>query len=125
MHRNRRHARAARGDREGPHAPSRAHARQPGALRRSHHGRSGDAHARQEDRAAARARRVYDAAQAAFVEGKSFSATLAADKRVTDHLSRAEIDALIDPEAYTGLCDTMARDAAARARSAAREIVTR
>jgi adenylosuccinate lyase len=68
---------------------------------------------------------VYDAAQAAFVEGKSFSATLKADKRVTDHLSRAEIDALIDPKAYTGLCDRMARDAAARARSAAKEITTR
>ena len=31
---------------------------------------------------------VYDAAQAAFVEGKSFSDLLAADKRVTAHLDR-------------------------------------
>jgi 3-carboxy-cis,cis-muconate cycloisomerase len=60
---------------------------------------------------------VYDAAQAAFVEGKSFSSVLAADKRVTAHLSPAEIDALIDPTAYTGLCADMARDAAKRVRA--------
>jgi 3-carboxy-cis,cis-muconate cycloisomerase len=66
---------------------------------------------------------VYDAAQASFVEGKPFSAMLAADKRVTDHLEPAAIDALIDPKAYTGLCNQMARDAAVRARAAAHEIV--
>jgi adenylosuccinate lyase len=66
---------------------------------------------------------VYDAAQAAFVEGKPFSAMLAADKRVTDHLERAAIEALIDPKAYTGLCNQMARDAAVRARAAANEII--
>ncbi|MGZ5154608.1 MAG: adenylosuccinate lyase family protein, partial [Burkholderiales bacterium] len=65
---------------------------------------------------------VYDAAQASFVEGKQFSAMLAADKRVTDHLEPAAIGALIDPKAYTGLCDQMARDAAVRARAAANEI---
>ena len=32
---------------------------------------------------------VYDAAQAAFVEGKSFSDLLAADKRVTEHMDQA------------------------------------
>jgi 3-carboxy-cis,cis-muconate cycloisomerase len=61
---------------------------------------------------------VYDAAQAASVEGKSFSALLAADRRVTEHLDRKAIDALLDPTAYTGLCATMARQAAARARAA-------
>jgi 3-carboxy-cis,cis-muconate cycloisomerase len=59
---------------------------------------------------------VYDAAQSAFTEGKSFSNQLAADKRVTAHLSPAEIDKLIDPTAYTGLCADMARDAARRVR---------
>jgi adenylosuccinate lyase len=65
---------------------------------------------------------VYDAAQAAFVEAKPFGALLAADRRVTAHLGPAEIEKLLDPTAYTGLCATMARDAAARARSAAGEL---
>jgi len=61
---------------------------------------------------------VYDAAQAAGAEGKSFAALLAADPRVTQHLDRKTIDALLDPTAYTGLCASMAREAAARARDA-------
>jgi adenylosuccinate lyase len=65
---------------------------------------------------------VYDAAQAAFVENKSFGALLAADRRVTAHLSPQQIEALLDPAGYTGLCAEMARDAAARARTAAGEI---
>ena len=65
---------------------------------------------------------VYDAAQAAFVENKPFAALLAADPRVTAHLDAAAIDQLLDPTAYTGLCAMMARDAAARARSAAGEL---
>jgi 3-carboxy-cis,cis-muconate cycloisomerase len=65
---------------------------------------------------------VYDAAQAAFVEGKSFGMLLAADPRVTAHLSPQQIGTLLDPAGYTGLCAEMARDAAARARSAAGEI---
>src|SRR5437764_182956 len=65
---------------------------------------------------------VYDAAQAAFVEGKSFGALLAADPRVTAHLAPQQIDALLDPAGYTGLCAEMARDAAARARTLAGEI---
>jgi 3-carboxy-cis,cis-muconate cycloisomerase len=62
---------------------------------------------------------VYDAAQAAFVENRSFADLLAADPRVTAHLDRAAIAALLDPTAYTGLCAEMARDAATRARAAA------
>jgi adenylosuccinate lyase len=65
---------------------------------------------------------VYDAAQASFVEGKSFSELLAADKRVTAHMDRKAIDRLLDPTAYTGLCSDMARDAAYRARAAAQEL---
>jgi adenylosuccinate lyase len=65
---------------------------------------------------------VYDAAQAAFVEDKSFGALLAADPRVTAHLDAKQIEALLDPAGYTGLCAEMARDAAARARTAAGEI---
>jgi 3-carboxy-cis,cis-muconate cycloisomerase len=62
---------------------------------------------------------VYDAAQAAFVEGRPFSAVLAADPRVAEHLDSAGIERLLDPVAYTGLCAVMAREAAGRARTAA------
>jgi 3-carboxy-cis,cis-muconate cycloisomerase len=62
---------------------------------------------------------VYDAAQAAFVEGKSFSDLLAADKRLTEHMDREAIDRLLDPTAYTGLCSEMAREGVTRARKAA------
>src|SRR5437868_14655890 len=65
---------------------------------------------------------VYDAAQAAFVENKSFGMLLAADTRVTAHLSPQQIGVLLDPAGYTGLCAEMARDAAARARTVAGEI---
>src|SRR5215510_10402186 len=65
---------------------------------------------------------VYDAAQAAFVEGRAFAAELAADPRVTAHLEHAAIESLLDPIGYTGLCADMAREAAARAQSAAAEI---
>jgi 3-carboxy-cis,cis-muconate cycloisomerase len=63
---------------------------------------------------------VYDAAQAAFVEKKSFSSLLADDIRVTEHLSTKEIEALLDPTGYAGLCGDMAREAASRARAAAK-----
>ncbi|OJW26558.1 MAG: adenylosuccinate lyase [Rhodospirillales bacterium 69-11] len=59
---------------------------------------------------------VYDAAQAAFVEHRSFSDVLAADARVTAHMAPEAIRGLLDPTAYTGLCAQMAREAAARAR---------
>jgi adenylosuccinate lyase len=65
---------------------------------------------------------VYDAAQAAFVESRSFAELLAADPRVTAHLEAKAIEALLDPTAYTGLCAEMARDAATRARATAAEI---
>jgi 3-carboxy-cis,cis-muconate cycloisomerase len=65
---------------------------------------------------------VYDAAQAAFIENRPFAELLAADPRVTAHLSAAEISALLDPTAYTGLCAEMARDAAVRARTTAAEL---
>lgn len=59
---------------------------------------------------------VHDAAQAAFEKGRSFAELLAADARVTAHLDRSAIDALLDPTRYTGLCAEMARQAASRAR---------
>jgi adenylosuccinate lyase len=55
------------------------------------------------------------------VEGQSFASRLAADPRVTAHLDAKAIDELLDPTAYTGLCATMARTAASRARDAVRD----
>ncbi len=65
---------------------------------------------------------VYDAAQAAFVQGKPFGDLLAADPRVTAHMTAAQIKGLLDPTAYTGLCADMAREGAVRARAAAKEL---
>jgi adenylosuccinate lyase len=59
---------------------------------------------------------VYEAAQQAAIEGRSFASLLAADARVTAHLDAAAIAELLDPTGYTGLCADMARAAATRAR---------
>ena len=66
---------------------------------------------------------VYDAAQAAFVENKSFSDLLAGDAKLTAHMDKAAIAKLLDPTLYTGLCATMAREQAALARSRAAELL--
>ena len=66
---------------------------------------------------------VYDAAQAAFVEGRSFGGLLTADPRVTAHMTPEAIVRLLDPTAYTGLCSEMAREGAARARAAVPTLV--
>jgi 3-carboxy-cis,cis-muconate cycloisomerase len=66
---------------------------------------------------------VYDAAQDAFVQGRSFGELLAADVRVTAHLGAEQIAALLDPTSYTGLCADMAREGATRARVAAKEVL--
>ena len=65
---------------------------------------------------------VYDAAQAAFVEGKSFSDLLMADRRVSEHMDHAAMRALLDPTLYTGLCADMARVQAGLARAKAKEL---
>src|SRR5260370_23797969 len=53
---------------------------------------------------------VYEAAQSAFVEGKSFGALLAVDPGVRAHLYPDAVAALLDPTAYTRLCANIARD---------------
>jgi 3-carboxy-cis,cis-muconate cycloisomerase len=65
---------------------------------------------------------VYDAAQAAFTEDRSFGELLAADKHVSAHMSSDQIQALLDPTAYTGLCQDMALEGAHRARARAKEL---
>jgi 3-carboxy-cis,cis-muconate cycloisomerase len=46
---------------------------------------------------------VYDSAMRAFEERRPFADVLKEDSRVTDHLSAADVDALLDPIQYTGL----------------------
>ncbi|MDA1310630.1 MAG: hypothetical protein O2985_13635, partial [Proteobacteria bacterium] len=53
---------------------------------------------------------------------QSFSDLLAADPRFSNHLSRDQIDAMLDPTRYTGLCSQMAEEQAARARALAADI---
>jgi adenylosuccinate lyase len=65
---------------------------------------------------------VYEAAQASVVEGKPFALLLAADARVTAHLSPAAIEELLDPAAYTGMSAELARSHAVRAREIAVEL---
>ncbi|MCA8927815.1 MAG: adenylosuccinate lyase family protein [Alphaproteobacteria bacterium] len=59
---------------------------------------------------------IYDAAEAAISGGQSFDAALAADPRVTGHLTPEQIAAMLDPAAYTGLSGELARQAARRVR---------
>ena len=65
---------------------------------------------------------VYDAAQEAAVGDKTFAELLSADKRVTGHLSTRQIEKLLDPTAYTGLCAKMAAEQADRARKLAAKL---
>ena len=62
---------------------------------------------------------IYDATEAAAASGRSFAETLGADAKVTAHLSPAEIDALLDPTAYTGRCAEMASEQAGHGRAVA------
>ena len=59
---------------------------------------------------------IYDAAEAAISGGSTFDAALAADARLTKHLSGDQITAMLDPAAYTGLSGELARSAVARVR---------
>lgn len=65
---------------------------------------------------------VFEAAQAAASRGTSFSDLLAADPRVSAHLSRSAMEELLDPLSHTGLSSTIAREQADRARGLAAEL---
>ena len=62
---------------------------------------------------------VYEAAQAAFMEGKPFADALAAEPDVSARLTRERIEALLDPAGYTGVCSLFAERGAAQARAVA------
>ena len=62
---------------------------------------------------------VYEAAQASFLEGRSFAETLAEEPEVSNRLAPEQIDALLDPTAYTGVCSVFAERGAKQAREVA------
>jgi adenylosuccinate lyase len=65
---------------------------------------------------------VYDAAQAAAGGGGSFRDLLAADARISQHLSETQIETMLDPTRYTGLSSQLAETQAARARELAAKL---
>lgn len=59
---------------------------------------------------------VYDAAQDTVNKKRSFSELLSEDPRVREHLKAEEIERLLDPATYTGLCAETARTTAVQVR---------
>src|SRR5687768_8788722 len=59
---------------------------------------------------------VYDAAQASVTESRPFREMLARDPHVSARLGAPQIEALLDPARYTGLCRQFAERGAAHAR---------
>src|SRR3989475_5102766 len=62
---------------------------------------------------------VYDAAQGTVNESRPFREMLAEDPHVSARLSPAQVDALLDPARYSGLCRQFAERGAATARKVA------
>ena len=62
---------------------------------------------------------VYEAAQAAFLEGKPFADALAAESDVSARLTPEQIEAMLDPTGYTGVCSLFAERGATQARAVA------
>ena len=65
---------------------------------------------------------VYEHAQDSAVQSVSFRDLLIGDEEVRRHLSERELDALLDPAAYTGACGDIARAQARRAREVAERL---
>jgi 3-carboxy-cis,cis-muconate cycloisomerase len=68
---------------------------------------------------------VYEAAQASVTQGRPFRDMLAKDPHVSTGLTPAQVDGLLDPARYTGLCRQFAERGAARAREIAATIASR
>ena len=62
---------------------------------------------------------VYDAAQASVTGGRPFRELLAEDPHVSAGLTPDQVEALLDPARYTGLCRQFAEEGALRARNTA------
>jgi 3-carboxy-cis,cis-muconate cycloisomerase len=65
---------------------------------------------------------IYDAAQESAVSGRPFRDLLLEDQTVAERLDAAQLEALLDPERYTGECANVAVQQAARAREVAARI---
>jgi len=63
---------------------------------------------------------IYDAAQASVVEGRSFKELLLESEEMT--LSADEVEELLNPTQYTGVCALLADREAKRAREVAKEL---
>jgi adenylosuccinate lyase len=68
---------------------------------------------------------VYDAAQLSVTASRPFRETLAEDRHVSAGLTPAQLEALLDPAPYTGLCRQFAERGAAAAREVAAMITAR
>lgn len=68
---------------------------------------------------------VYDAAQATVTERRPFRELLAADPQVNSRLAPEQIEALLDPAQYSGLCRYFAERGAVQARHVATAIEQR
>src|SRR5215475_7430410 len=68
---------------------------------------------------------VYDAAQASVTQERSFRELLAENPYVSSRLQPAQVEALLDPAQYTGLCCQFAERGAARAHETAAAITRR
>jgi 3-carboxy-cis,cis-muconate cycloisomerase len=62
---------------------------------------------------------VYEAAQASATQSRPFREMLAADPHVSSRLGAAQVEALLDPAQYAGLCRQFAERGAASAREVA------
>jgi adenylosuccinate lyase len=65
---------------------------------------------------------VYEAAQASATQARPFRETLAEDPHVSAGLTATQVEALLDPAQYTGLCRQFAERGAATARETAATI---
>lgn len=68
---------------------------------------------------------VYDAAQASVVQSRPFRETLAEDPHVSAGLTAAQVEHLLDPARYTGLCRHFAERGAIAGREIAANIERR
>src|SRR4029450_14007290 len=68
---------------------------------------------------------VYEAAQASVTQERSFRELLAEDPHVSSRLQPAQVEALLDPARYAGLCRQFAERGAAAGREVARAIEAR
>ena len=65
---------------------------------------------------------VYEAAQGSVTQERPFRELLAEDPHVSARLTAPQIEALLDPAQYTGLCSQFAERGAGRARETAATI---